>query len=171
MTMHLESYGEITLINYIDLTDEEKIDVLTMRNHPEIQKWMYTQSAISQEAHLKYIDALKDDTSKRYFLVRWQEKTVGTINFKEIDPEQKSVVFALYSNPFDATPGVGRVLEEISIRYAFDILGLDVLMLEVFATNKQVINLHKKYGFIQTGTKNINGQEVLCMQLNKENRR
>ena len=66
--------------------------------------------------------------------------------------------------------GVGRILEQISIDYAFDVLKVNGLQLEVFADNIQVRNLHKKFNFKETGTKMINNKEVICMELKNENR-
>ena len=60
-----------------------------------------------------------------------------------IDFENKITDFGLYSNPFEKVAGVGRILEEICIKYAFELLKLDTLKLEVFDENIQVKNLHK----------------------------
>lgn len=164
MTVFLESCGEISLINYIDLSDDQKSKILAMRNHPEIKKWMYTQEDITPESHLAFIEHLKNDRTKLYLLVLFKGQTIGTINFKEIDRDKRAAEFALFSNPFSPLPGAGRILEEAAIRYGTDSLGLRTLTLEVFTDNRQVINLHKKYGFFTVGSKLVNNREVLCMR-------
>ena len=45
-----------------------------------------------------------------------------------------------------------------------------VFTLEVFKNNTQVRNLHKTNGFKEVSEKIINDKEVICMELNNENR-
>jgi UDP-4-amino-4,6-dideoxy-N-acetyl-beta-L-altrosamine N-acetyltransferase len=66
------------------------------------------------------------------------------VNFTNIDHLKKECYFGLYANPFEKIAGVGRILEEICIKYAFDILKLNTLKLEVFSNNKKAINLYKQ---------------------------
>ena len=73
----------------------------------------------------------------------------------------------MYANPFEKIVGVGRILEEVCLKYAFEILSLDKIKLEVFQDNSVVINLHKKYNFKRVGVKNINNKKVICMELTK----
>jgi RimJ/RimL family protein N-acetyltransferase len=44
---------------------------------------------------------------------------------------------------------------------------LSKLTLEVFSDNKQVVNLHKKFGFEIVSEKNKNGKKVFCMELSQ----
>ena len=48
---------EIKLINFTDLSNDEKKIILEWRNNPNIKKWMYTQSDITLESHLNFIDS------------------------------------------------------------------------------------------------------------------
>ena len=50
---------DIKLINFIDLSQEEKMMILEWRNKIDIQKWMHTQNDISLEEHLDFINSLK----------------------------------------------------------------------------------------------------------------
>ena len=72
---------DIKLINFIDLSLEEKIMVLGWRNHPEIRKWMYNQDEIKLEEHLNFIDSLKLRKDKLYFLVKKEDEFIGVIDF------------------------------------------------------------------------------------------
>ncbi len=55
--------------------------------------------------------------------------------------------------------GVGRILEELSIDFAFNSLNVSKLKLEVFEDNIQVINLHRKYNFKKIGEKFVNNNK------------
>ena len=73
--------NNIKLINFIDLSQDEKKMILEWRNRLDIQKWMYTQNDISLEDHLDFIDSLKTIKDKLYFLVKKDDIYIGVINF------------------------------------------------------------------------------------------
>jgi len=165
--------NNIELKNFIDLNDNEKSIILTWRNHNEVKKWMYTNEDIQFENHLKFIESLKNDISREYFLIKKDMQMIGVIYFTAINDKLKECEFGLYANPFEKIAGVGRILEEICIRYAFDFLKLAKLKLEVFECNEKARNLYKKYNFREVGNKVINEKKVICMELermNNENR-
>jgi UDP-4-amino-4,6-dideoxy-N-acetyl-beta-L-altrosamine N-acetyltransferase len=159
----------IVLVNFIDLTLEEKKMILSWRNHPSIKQWMYNSNDILLENHLNFIETLKNCTDKLYFLVKREDDYIGVIDFTNINFQIGECDFGLYTNPFEKVAGVGRMLEESCIKYAFDILGLKKLKLEVFCENERAINLYKKYNFQEVGKKEINNKEVICMELKNEN--
>lgn len=171
MKINLAKYGEISLVSYVDLTDAEKLKILEVRNHPDIRKWMYNQEIISTPSHLNFIDSLKSSRMKQYFFVKKSEKWIGVLYFINIEPILSEAEFGLYANPFEITPGIGRILEMASIQYAFETLNLNKLKLEVFSDNKQVVNLHKKYHFEYVGEKVVGEKKVLCMELCKADRK
>ena len=162
--------NNIELINFTDMTLDEKKMVLSWRNHPEVKKWMYNSDNISLENHLEYVESLNNSPDKLYFLVEKDKNYIGVIDFTSINRDEKSSEFGLYANVGSKIPGVGRILETICINYAFDVLMISVLKLEVFSDNIQVRNLHKKFHFQETTRKIVNNQEVICMELKNEDR-
>jgi hypothetical protein len=52
MKVNFEKFGEIEVLNYVDLTPHDKYFVLEMRNHPDIKKWMYNKNKILN-SHIK----------------------------------------------------------------------------------------------------------------------
>jgi UDP-4-amino-4,6-dideoxy-N-acetyl-beta-L-altrosamine N-acetyltransferase len=155
------------LINFIDLTEFEIQQVLAWRNHKDIKKWMYTNENITLEQHLNFINKLQSTNTKLYFVVKQDINYLGVVDFYDIDSDRKECDFGLYANPFEKIAGIGRILEEISIKYAFDNLKLNKLKLEVFTDNERALNLYKKYQFEETNRKIVNEREVICMELNK----
>ena len=158
----------IKLLNFIDLKLEEKEMILKWRNHPEIRKWMYNQDEIKLEEHLNFIDSLKLRKDKLYFLVKKEDEFIGVIDFLDLD--KKEIFYGIYSKKKKKIMGVGRILNEISIDFAFNSLKAHKLKLEVFEDNIQVRNLYKKYKFRETSQKYVNNKKVICMELENENR-
>ena len=158
----------INLVNFIDLTLDEKKMIISWRNHLSVKQWMYSTNDITLENHLAFIESLKNSIDKLYFVVKQNSEYIAVIDFTEINNPE--IYFGLYANPNVKIMGIGRILEKLCIDYAFNILKIDTLKLEVFTDNIQVRNLHKKFNFKETGTKTINNKEVICMELKNENR-
>ncbi|MBT5491830.1 UDP-4-amino-4,6-dideoxy-N-acetyl-beta-L-altrosamine N-acetyltransferase, partial [bacterium] len=136
---------DYTITAISEISDADKLLVLEWRNNENIRKWMYDSTLISQDTHLKFIENLKYDENNKYFLVQENKINIGVIYFNKIDYKQKECYFGLYANPFINIAGVGSILEEVCIKYIFDILKLDKLKLEVLEENIRAINLYKKY--------------------------
>lgn len=156
----------IELINFIDLSLEEKKMILSWRNHPEVTKWMFNTENISLKNHLYFIDSLKSKKDKLYFLVKKDNKNIGVIDFTNIT--KYSSDFGLYSN-IDLK-GIGKVLLETICNYAFKQLKMKKVQAEVFKDNEKAIFLYKKFNFEEVDTKIINNRELICMELKNENR-
>lgn len=159
---------KIELVNFIDLSLDEKNMVLTWRNHPNIRKWMFNQETISLDDHLMYIESLAGREDRVYFLVKKASQAMGVIDFTNIDYESKKTEFGIYSNP--TLKGVGNFLMESILDYAFDVLKVNTLISEVFEENISAIKLYKRYNFKSVETKRVNEKYVIYMELTNENR-
>ena len=159
--------NNILLVNFIDLTLEEKMQILEWRNNSKIRESMYNQSEITKKQHLNFISSLNSDDSKRYFLVKSNNKSIGVIDFTQII-HKESLHMGIYANP--NARGNGKILMNKIIKYAFDILDTKKIYSEVFLENIRAFELYKKFGFKQFSIKNINDKQVICMELDYENR-
>lgn len=157
----------IKLVNFIDLSLEEKKMILSWRNDENIKKWMYNTSDIKLEDHLTFIESLVKTKEKLYFLVLKDDEYIGIIDFNNIN--DKSVDMGIYTNP--GIKGVGRVLLEMIIDYAFNNLNVKKIFAEVFSQNSKAYNLYKEYSFVDVNKKIINDKEVNCLELTKNENR
>jgi len=162
---------EYLLINFVDLNMDEKRMVLDWRNDSSIRRWMTNQEKITFEKHLLFIDSLKDDDTKRYFLVREGNRNIGVVDFTNIDRGKRECEIGLYANPFDKVFGVGRVLGKICLDYAFGELKLDRLKLEVFGDNQKALKLYNYLGFKEIDKKDLGKRVINYMELERENRK
>ena len=155
---------KIKLLNFIDLTLEEKKMVLEWRNSDVIKKWMYTKEKILLESHLKFIDGLKTESTKLYFLVKSDDKYIGVIDFTKINKE--NLHMGIYTNP--NLKGFGKTLLELIIDYSFNILNVNEIIAEVFEENPRAYQLYLSYGFIKIDEITFGNRKVLVMKLPKK---
>jgi len=158
---------EVTLIHFINLSIKEKKMILEWRNSSEIKNWMYSKDDITLENHLHFIDLLELSKDQQYFVVKKGNKYIGVVDFTEIDYKNSSTYFGLYTNPLEKMKGCGSILQELCIQYAFDVLKLNKIKLEVFSDNLKAIHLYKKFKFKERNKKIVNGKNVIFMELNK----
>ncbi|WP_130537797.1 UDP-2,4-diacetamido-2,4,6-trideoxy-beta-L-altropyranose hydrolase [Thiomicrorhabdus indica] len=135
---------------YTALTPKQSLFVLAMRNHESIRKWMHQQKMITESEHLAFVGSLKSRIDRRFFMVQRAEKIIGTLNFTDIDNEQRRAEFGIFANPFLAEKGQGTALMILALDYALKILKLNELDLVVYDDNYAAICLYKKFGFIET---------------------
>ena len=159
---------EIKLINFTDLSNDEKKIILEWRNRLDIQKMMYTQSDIPLEKHLEFIDSLRVITDKLYFLVKKDNINIGVIYFTQIK-QNESLHMGVYTNP--NLKGYGKILLETIINFSFEILKVVKIYSEVYFENEKAYLLYKSYGFKEYAEKIVNNKKVICMDLNNKGKK
>lgn len=170
ITLTLKDSYSVQLLNYIDLSRDEAMDVLKMRNHPDVRRWMYSQDEISENEHFHFISLLKEDITKKYFLVKYEEEHLGVIYFTHIDKATSECEFGLFANLLNKQPGKGSLLLSSVIEYFLHYMDLNALSLEVFEKNNRAMALYQRFGFIETKVvrHNVFGN-IVHMTLQKRN--
>lgn len=153
----------VTLINFTDLTDKEKLTVLSWRNHPVVKQWMFTQHEISQEEHLCFIENLKSRNDRRYFVVKKEGDALGVVSLSEIDTKAHTAELGIYAAP--EQKGVGKLLLETIWTYAKDELKLKTIFAEVLQQNQKAIKLYENTGFQTVSQSDKDGFAINKMEL------
>ncbi len=156
------------LCNFTTLSEPQKKMVLAWRNHKDVRAYMYNENAISEVEHFSFIEALQTREDRHYFLVQNAGVDIGVIDFNDISKE--SAVMGLYANPTLHQKGIGSLLMDAIVAYAFKTLNIHTLKAEVFESNTKAKALYEKFGFCEKGRKMVNEKEVICMELTNEHR-
>ena len=167
LKIELDKSGGVELIDFVDLTLDEKLMVLDWRNSSNVREWMYSQNEIPIESHIDFIDALLFSKDSQYMVVKISNEFLGVVYFTKIDFIKKQCCFGLYTNPFNRIKGVGSMIQEVGIKYIFDLLKLQKIKLEVFSNNLRAINLYEKFNFKKNEQKIVNRRNVDCMELQR----
>jgi len=112
---------------------------------------MLDKNEISLQNHLNFI---KNIPKNRIYL---KVDDLGVINFKII---KDTIELGIHKNP--NKKGVGKILLNEAINYAFNKLNAKKIILYVFERNTKSISLYKKFGFRKVDKKdNIIKMELL----------
>lgn len=131
------------LKNFTDLTEEEKNLVWNERNKESIRSKMYNSDVIPVESHLKWISSLKEKDDRKYFLVYFDERSVGVIDFTDITDDSCEIGDYVFEEYLEL--GYGILFETVLLRYAFEEMKLNEVHCAVLEENKNVYKTHIKY--------------------------
>lgn len=140
---------QVRLINFSNLSEDEKEIVRKWRNHPGIRKWMRTDKIIDSKDHLSFIERLKRDSKNFYWMVKSNNENIGVIYLNNLDSKNRNAVLGVYANP--DLKGVGFKLMAALMDLSFGLGCLHSLKLEVREDNRKAINFYLKSGFKQEG--------------------
>lgn len=144
--------SDADIINFLNLSSEEREMVLDWRNHENIRKWMYSDNSISLDEHINFINQLTGNTDNFYWVVKNKDRIYfGTIYLNRTDFKNKHAYIGIYVNPYNEIKNKGCLLIQSIKSLAFEIAGLHTLKLEVIDNNQKAINFYKKSGFTEEG--------------------
>lgn len=132
------------VINYVDCTHEQQLEILRLRNLDAIRKWMVNPEIISEESHFRFIEKLKGNDKRLYFAIFRDGLLVGTYNLtKEDDSVWERGIFA---NP--ETRGKGETEHwERQILASLPAKGIKTISAKVKLENMRSVKYHEKLGF------------------------
>lgn len=124
--------------------------VRTVRNNPEVNKYLFTHAHISREEQERwYRRQLRDE--KSLVFIALANEPVGYCQVKNIDHANRSCELVFCIAPEHQGKGYGIALVRELISYATDKLNMHRLYLEVFADNEKAIKLYESCGFSKEG--------------------
>ena len=130
--------------------DADRDTVLAWRNHPDVRAVSLTTHVIAPDEHARWWDAALPDPALKILIFEEPDGPAGVVIF---DLREDPAVWSFYLD----VAGLGRRLlpawmrlEQAAVEHAFGTLGVERLGGETLATNKQVLALHKRFGFHET---------------------
>ncbi|QAX85981.1 UDP-4-amino-4,6-dideoxy-N-acetyl-beta-L-altrosamine N-acetyltransferase [Pseudomonas sp. DTU12.3] len=144
------------LLPLTDASPAIQAHVRTLRNQPDVRKYMYTSHEISEQEHANWLNSLKGNPRQQVFVVIKDEQAVGVVSLNAINVLHKSADWAFYLDVGLQGKGLGSVVEFWMLDYAFGVAGLEKLNCEVLAMNSAVVKMHQKFGFEVEGVRRQN---------------
>lgn len=132
------------IINYIDCTHEQNLEILNLRNLDDVRKWMVNSEIIPEENHFKFVESLKGNPNRFYFAIYRDGLLVGTYNLTK----EKEGVWerGIIANP--KTQGKGETAKwERQILVELPSHGINVVTAKVKQNNLRSIRYHEKLGY------------------------
>lgn len=132
------------------MTEADLAKVLAWRNRESVRKNMYTNNIISAEAHSSWWHSQSTNPKTRLLIAMHAGQDVGVVTFTAYTGKNGVATWAFYAGDIDIK-GVGSMMEEAALDYAFNELELRKLECEVLDFNMPVVHLHLRHGFSVEG--------------------
>lgn len=126
--------------------------VLAWRNSERVRRFMFTSHIISPAEHKAWFDRLAASATDRCLIFERLGQPLGVASFTGISGPHKRAVWGFYIGIEDAPKGLGSALGRLSLKYAFDELGLHKVVGEVLTFNEPSLRLFRRLGFLEEGT-------------------
>lgn len=158
-----------------DVRADDREMIREWRNLPKVADYMYTDHMISPEEHAAWFSRVLKDPTYRYWIIVCDGEDVGVANLYAIDQRNRRCYWAFYvASPDVGGKGVGSHVEYTVLNYVFDDLKFEKLCCEVLSSNRGVVEMHRRFGFVQEGLfrKHISKRgalnDIVCLAILKE---
>lgn len=132
-----------TFKDFTKLNKDELEMILKWRNDESVNRF-FIKRFVEPKEHFNFVEELKHNKSKKYFLVLDDEKPIGVVNFININKDECE--FGLYQNP--KFKGYGKTLLKAMLSYAFETLKVKTIKACVYNENKRAIALFLSFDFV-----------------------
>ena len=149
---HLSSLG-LRLAPIRALRDEQRLELLELRNLPDIRGNMYDCSVISAPNHLNWCAKVAESETDHIHILMQADTIVGQLGFRDISWANSRCDWAFYLSDSLRGRGIGKALEVVALKHVFEDLRLNKLNCEVIDFNQAVVAMHKSFGFEVEGVR------------------
>jgi len=133
-----------------ELSDKQQFELLAIRNQQIIRESSYSSHVIAESEHLKWIEQLEADPAILFYAVCMEERIVGGVGLRKIDPIEKTADWSFYVSEHTHGQGVGLALGVRALDLFFNELQLRMVIGEALVSNPASLSYHEKLGFVET---------------------
>ena len=131
------------VINYVDCTKEQNLDILALRNRDDVRSWMVNPEVIPEENHFKFVESLKGNPNRLYYAIYKNGVLVGTYNLSN---EGEGIwERGIIANP--STQGTGQTENWERLILSSLPLEIKAISAKVKQDNLRSIKYHEKLGY------------------------
>lgn len=130
---------------FCNIDRNESDMILDWRNHESVRKWMFNSNIISLKEHQEFLERLKTDLSKRYWLVFNSNNPIGVTSLIRIHNNHAEWGYYLEPSLHETTLSIE--LYYYTLGFFFDNLGFRLLYGYELPANKGASSLNTLFGF------------------------
>lgn len=134
------------------MTVEDTNQIIRWRNAPHVMERFLFRTPLTKEMHLKWIEEKIGSGQVEQFIICEKEgdRGIGSFYFRDIDKEHHTAELGIFIGEKDALgKGYGTEAVQIGIKYGFESLQLEKIILRVISDNTAAIKNYEKNGFIR----------------------
>lgn len=121
------------------ITSEDTERIVKWRNQENVLKYFFYRGDFTKEIHENWLRTRVDTGEVEQFIVVLKEndRPVGSTFLRDIDYNNMKAEYGVFLGEEDARgKGIGKEILELTVKYAFEELGLHRIYARVYETNK-----------------------------------
>lgn len=130
--------------NFINLYEEEKIDILVIRNSKYIRENMSNDNIIEKDSHFNWIENLVNDENSKYFAIFFDNKLQGSVYFNI--NQQNECFWGIYLDERSSAI-ISSLSAYIFLEFIINTMSIEKIFSSVKKNNSQALNFNKNFGF------------------------
>ena len=130
--------------NFINLHEEEKIDILEIRNSKYVRENMSNDNIIEKNAHFNWIENLLNDQNSKYFAIFFDNKLQGSVYFNI--NQQNECFWGIYLDERSSAI-ISSLSAYIFLEFIINTMSIEKIFSSVKKNNSQALNFNKNFGF------------------------
>ena len=130
--------------NFINLYEEEKIDILEIRNSKYVRENMSNDNIIEKNAHFNWIENLVNDQNSKYFAIIFDNKLQGSVYFNI--NQQNECFWGIYLDERSSAI-ISSLSAYIFLEFIINTMSIEKIFSSVKKNNSQALNFNKNFGF------------------------
>lgn len=151
--MTLAHLPAIELKPLADLSRDEILRVLAIRNEDGVRRFMYTCHLISEAEHFAWVERTMGDQSVRFYALLRGPEIIGATTLMSIDRTHRRAEWGAYLGKAYHGRGLGKAMEVATLDLAFGELGLEKVNGEMLSFNEAALRCHLRLGFVVEGVR------------------
>lgn len=149
------------IVNYVDCTREQLLEILNLRNQDDVRVWMVNPDVISEANHFKFVASLKENPDRLYYAIYKDGLLVGTYNLtkEKEDVWERGII----ANPNTKVKGETERWERQILAGLYN-YGVRIVTAKVKQDNPRSIRYHEKVGYQEQSRDNDYIYYILRLQ-------
>lgn len=149
------------IVNYVDCTREQHLEILNLRNMDDVRVWMVNPELIIEDNHFRFVESLKGNPNRLYYAIYKDGILKGTYNLtKETEGVWERGIIA---NPNTKEKGETERWE-LQILAVLSNHGVRAVTAKVKHDNPRSIRYHEKLGYQEQSRDNEYIYYILRLQ-------
>ena len=137
-----------------EATEDDLELIRTWRNHPLTRSTAIYTAVITPEHHRGWWNAVQADPARKALIFELDGVPCGAVTINDLDEQARTAEWGFFLDVETLTASGGMLrawmeLEKAVVEYGFEELKLVALGGRTLASNKQVLALHRRFGFVE----------------------
>ena len=132
------------------ITDEDTDLIINWRNSDAVRPYFIYQKPFTKEGHERWLETMiRSGLGYQFIVCRIEDNTpVGCTYLRDYDRENNKIEYGVFLGSEDVKgKGIGTEILELTLRFAFETLGVHKVFARAFADNAASVNSFLKGGF------------------------